>query len=131
MSLEPLSERESLALSEYKFAEVGQNRKTNQYLLGVQAVKEAAERVEIVAVPAKLATLWNVIKSWFNCGDLAGISLSLKSIKEVLLTRDISDETDTNITSTIYAISERLSLKGDHDLQMVLDADDDIPNIVS
>jgi hypothetical protein len=128
--LSELSERERIALGEYKFADIGQNHKTNKYLLGVQAVKEADGRVEIVAIPKKLATLWNLIKSWFNCGDLAGISLSLKSIKVVLLNRDLSDETDTNITETIYAISERLVLKKDHALQQMLDEEDEMPNIV-
>jgi|GEM_PF-3129880 len=130
LNLSELSEREKIALGEYKFADVGQNHKTNKFLLGVQAIKEAGGRVEIVAIDKELATLWNLIKSWFNCGDLAGISLSLKSIKLVLLKRDFSEETDTRITETIWAISDRLVLKKDNALQQVLDEEDEMPNIV-
>lgn len=105
-----LEANEIKILGEYKF--VGdeflrsqKNRNENEYLL---CLRETYSGYEIDRVRKEDASIWEIFKSYFGCGKLAGCDLSFDAIVDYLGKRDISEvAADTPAYDAIHAIAAR------------------------
>jgi len=107
-----LQENELKILSEYKFLgneflRSQENRKQNSYLLCLR--KNEKGDWQLGQVQTKDATCWEIFKSYFGVGKLAGCTLSFNAVAGYLADRDISQiATDTPAYDTIHAIAGRM-----------------------
>ncbi len=99
-------------LGEYKF--IGdefmrsqKNRNKNETLLCLRKNENGDWRLD--KVQTKDATSWEIFKSYFGVGKLAGCTLSFEAIGNYLAERDISTvESDAPAYDTIHAIAGRM-----------------------
>lgn len=107
-----IQENELKILGEYKFLgneflRSQENRKQNSYLLCLRKNERGDWRLD--RVQTKDATCWEIFKSYFGIGKLAGCTLSFDAIAGYLADRDITQiATDNPAYDTIHAIAGRM-----------------------
>ncbi len=103
-----LDANEIKILSEYRF--IGnefersqKNRNENEYLLCLR------DGHQIDRVKREDATVWEIFKSYFGCGKLAGCALSIQAIAAHLAQRDLSElNCEDPAYAAIHAIAARV-----------------------